>query len=355
MRRLGHPLLTFAIATGLWSALPANELPTPTAIKPCPAVVRYATAQGIALDGFELAGAGEPARPGDRLTVLFTMQEEANARQWVGEFRSAALTESEAKSKPGTGLGILSVFQSSLKTDTGHEFSFAQVPEALEIQIHGPFSSETKGEPPPAATHARVLATRDYLAHGLAPMGEIELRLRAAGKKNPGLSFMFRPKYSDEQMTATKARAKDAGFTEGDERVYAEGIYALVQFANLAFRTDGVDAITREIADSPTLFSGAFINLDWNQLQSENSASWGLPRARIYSVPYNFISKTKAKGNFFVTSPQPPLQNMAGIAGLTVDWTSKTPGKRLIVRVLASRRGELPASGAPGPAERSPL
>jgi hypothetical protein len=33
------------------------------------------------------------------------------------------------------------------------------------------------------------------------------------------------------------------------------------------------------------------------------------------------------------------LQNLAGIVGLTVDWTSKAPGKRLVMRVLASRRG----------------
>ena len=36
---------------------------------------------------------------------------------------------------------------------------------------------------------------------------------------------------------------------------------------------------------------------------------------------------------------KPPLQIVAGIVGLTVDWASIAPGKRLIVRVLASRRG----------------
>ena len=331
----------------------AEPLPTPTDIRPGPAVIRYAAPQGIPITGFELAGAGERPRPGDRLTVLFTIQAGTASRQWLGEFRSAALTEREAKSKPGTGLGILSLFQSSLKTDTGHEYSFAQIPVALEIHTHGPFPSGETDGPPGAVTGARVLATRDYLAHGLAPMGEIELRLRASGKKNPGLSFMFRPKYSAEQLAATTARARDAGFTEADERVYAEGIYALVQFANLAFRTEGVDAITQELADSPTLFSGAFINLDWNQLQLEDGAAWGLPGARIFRVPYDFISKTRAKGTFFVTASQPPLQNMAGILGLTVDWTSKTPGKRLIIRVLASRRAGLTAIETPGPTERN--
>lgn len=192
----------------------------------------------------------------------------------------------------------------------------------------------------PNTTTARALATRDYLTHGLAPMGEIELRLRASGKKNPGLSFMFRPKYSAGQITASKARAAEAGFTEADERVYAEGIYALVQFASLAFRTDGVDAIIREIADSPTLFSGAFVNLDWNNLQLEDGRAWGLSDTRLFRVPYHFLSKTKASGNFFVTAPRPPLQNMAGIIGLTIDQTSKVAGKRLTVRVLSGRRGQ---------------
>jgi hypothetical protein len=338
MTLLARPLLVLVSLASAATALAAEPL-GPTGIQPFPAVVQFAKAHSIPHGDFELAGTGEPARPGDRITVLFTIQEGAVARQWLGEFSSATLTDREAKSKPGTGLGILSLFQSSLKTDTGHEYSFAQIPVALEIQTHGPFTSTGSAVDESATTRAHVLATRDYLVHGLAPMAEIELRLRAAGKKNPGLSFMFRPKYSDEQRAATKARARDTGFTETDERAYAEGIYALVQFASLAFRTDGVDAITREIADSPTLFSGAFVNLDWSRLQLEDGGTWGLPDDRIFRVPYNFNSKTQARGSFFVTTSRPPLQNMAGIVGLTVDWTSKASNKRLIVRVLASRRG----------------
>ena len=332
--------LALLVLTKATAAFPAAELPTRSVdTPPGPAVIHYAAAHHIPLDGFELADEGEPMRPGDHLTVLFTIQEATASRQWLGEFHSAQLTEREAKSKPGTGLGLLSAFQSTLYTDTEHSFGFPQVPVALEIRTQGPFT-ETAGsattEPP--TTGARVLATRDYLVHGLAPMGEIELRLRAAGKKNPALSFMFSSKYSDAQIAASKARATDAGFTENDERVYAESIFALVQFAQLAFRTDGVDDIMKEIADSPTLFSGAFTHLDWNNLQVEDGANWGLPGVRIFRLPYHFLSKTKAKGNFFVTAPRPPLQNMAGVIGLTVDETSKTPGKRLIMRVLAGRR-----------------
>lgn len=316
------------------TASQANPIDT----RPGPAIVRYAATHAIPLDKFELADADAAMKPGDALTVLFTLQQGTASRQWLGEFRSATLTERETKAKPGTGLGILSAFQSTLYSDTEHAFSFPQVPVALEIRTHGPFA-ETPGsvtaEPPVAG--ARVLATRDYLVHGLAPMGEIELRLRAAGKKNPGLSFMFSSKYSEKQIAASKARATDAGFTENDERIYAESIFALVQFAQLAFRTDGVGEIVHEIADSPTLFSGAFTNLDWNNLQLEDGAGWGLPGVQIFRLPYRFLSKTKAKGNFYVTAPRPPLQNMAGIIGLTVDETSKTSGKRLIMRVLAGR------------------
>jgi hypothetical protein len=188
-------------------------------------------------------------------------------------------------------------------------------------------------------TAARALATRDYLAHGLAPMGTIELRLRAAGQENPGLSYVFRQKFSAEHLTAAKARAATAGFTEDDERAYAESIFALVQFANLAFTTEGVDAIVREIADPPTLFSGAFVNLDWGKLQLEDNRDWNLPATPVFRLPYKFLSKTKAVGTFYFTASRPPLLNLAGILGLTVDSTSKTPAKRLVVRVLASRRG----------------
>jgi len=327
--------------------LAAAPQPNPTEVPPGPAVVSYATDHDLPLAGFESSEPTQQSRIGDRLTVLFTIQEGAASRQWLGEFRAAALTEREARSKPGSGFGLLSIFLSSLKTDTGHEFSFAQVPAALEIQTHGPFFADGSAAIAPAVTGARVLATRDYLSHGLAPMGEIELRLRAAGKKNPGLSFMFRPKYSAAQMTASTTRAQEAGFTEDDERVYAESIFALVQFAYLAFRTDGVDSIMREIADAPTLFSGAFVNLDWSRLQLENELNWSLPAAtRVFRLPYNFRSKTNMNGTLFVTAARPPLQNLAGVVGLTVDWSSKTPGKRLIVHVLAGRRGPLETTDA---------
>lgn len=310
-----------------------------TDVRPSAKVTEYAAEHNIPLNGLVLGEKDAPDRPGDILIALFVLQDAAGTRQWLGEFRSAALTAREAKAKPGTGLGILSAFQSTLHTDTEHQFSFRQTPFALEITTHGPFD-ETSSAKTPRSTNARVLATRDYLFHGLAPMGEVELRLRAAGKKNPALSFMFSSKYSAEQIAASKARARDAGFTEEDERVYAESIFALVQFAQLAFRTDGVDEIMKEIADSPTLFSGAFTHLDWNSLQLEDGAGWGLPGIRIFRLPYHFFSKTKAKGNFFITAPRPPLQNMAGVIGLTVDETSKAPGKRLIMRVLAGSRAQ---------------
>ena len=312
---------------------------TPSEIKPGISVTRYANSRHIPLGGFELGGANDASLAGDRLIVLFTIAEGATSRQWLGEFRFATLTEREAKSKPGTGLGILSYFQSSLKTDTGHDFSFEQAPVALEISIQGPFTNDESTIHPLVETTTRVLATRDYLAHGLAPMAEIELRLRAHGKKNPGISLMFRPKYSAQQIAATTARTEEAGFTEDDERAYAEAIYALVQFGNLSFKTDGIDVITHEMADSPTFFSGAFTNLVWPEMQFEDGAIWGLPGSRVFRVPYNFLSKTTAHGAFYFTAVRPPLRNLAGFIGLTVDSSSKTPDKRLSMRVLAGRLG----------------
>lgn len=336
IRSLG--LLLFPAVASLAGAAPA-PLTRPTEIKPSPAVIQCAAAQKISLDGFALATGPDEARTGDKITVLFTIQEGPAERQWLAEFRLAQLTESEKDSKPGSGLGLLSVFQSSLKTDTGHTFSFPQNPLALELRTFGPFTRDDLNVTTSLPVTARILATRDYLVHGLAPMGEIELRLRRAGKMNPGLSYLFLARFSDEQMTASRARAAASGFTEEDERVYAEGIFALVQFANLAFRTDGVDVITREMVDSPTLFSGAFTNFDWPRMQAEDGRAWDLPGAQVFQLPYRFNSKTTARGNLFFTVPRPPLQNIAGIIGLTVDWSSKTATKRLIMRVLADERG----------------
>jgi len=331
-------LALLSIVLGCWKPAVAASW-SPTGIKPSASVARYAETHHLPLGGFELGDPNDASRAGDRLIVLFTIVEGATSRQWLGEFRFATLTAREAKSKPGTGLGVLSYFQSSLKTDTGHEFSFEQSPVALEISIQGPFADNKPATSPFVETTTRVLATRDYLAHGLAPMAEIELRMRVQGKKNPGISLMFRPKYSAQQVAATKARAKEAGFTTDDERAYAEAIFALVQFGNLSFKTDGIDVITHEMADSPTLFSGAFTNLVWPEMKFENGADWGLPGSLVFCVPYNFLSKTTAHGTFYFTAVRPPLRNLAGFVGLTVDSSSKTPDKRLIMRVLSGRLG----------------
>jgi len=330
------------IATSIgYAAPPPRPIEGVIEVKPLESVVHYANARQIPLEGFDVAPDAGTESPiaGDQLTVLFAIIEgDGSVRQWLVEVNAATLTEREAGTKPGTGLGILSVFQSSLKTDTGHEYSFEQLPVALEVHTCGPFTKTGSGNSEPVITHARALATRDYLAHGLAPMAEIELRLRAAGKKNPGISLMFRPKYSKEQIAATKTRVKEADFTEADERAYAEAIYAIVQFGNLGFKTPGLDAITHEIADSPTLFSGAFTNLNWPAMEMEDGKNFGLSETRIFRVPFNFHSKTEAHGFFYVTASKPPLQNVAGILGLTVDGTSKVPGRRLVMRVIAGRR-----------------
>ena len=313
----------------------AAGLPGPLDFPPLPEVVRFAGTHDLSLTGVIQTRSPEEARPGDSLTVLFTIQKGADTRQWLTEFRSVTPTAHEAKSKPGSGLGLLSVFQAAMRTDTGHAYNFPQTPAALELRTFGPFP--VAGDVPEAK--ARVLVTHEYLAHGLAPMAEIELRLRASGKKYPGLAFMFLARFSDEQIAATTARAQAAGFTIEDERTFAEGIFALAQFGNLAFRTDGIAAITREMLDSPGLLSGAIINLDWSAAQLETGADWGVPAARVFRVPYTLQSKTQAKGTLFITAPRPPLENMAGIIGATIDESSKIPGARLIVRVLTGHRG----------------
>ena len=326
--------VVFFAVSALWAS-PPTELPGPTAIKPMPAAIQFATEHALPLEGFELASASESARPGDRVILLVTIQEGSESRQWLSDFSLAALTAREAKSKPDAGLGIFSWLLGSLQTDTGHEFRFDQSPAALTIRTFGPFGGAGKAK----EANGRVLATREYLDHGMAQMCEIQTRLSTAGLKNPNVAYVSHPNYSDQQIVATKQRALAANFTEEDERAFAKGYLALVQFGALAFKTPGTTAFMEEIFDRPTLFSGAYIYPDWSKLQLQDGAGWGLPPSRVFAVPYAFLSKTQARGLLFITAPQPPLQNVAGIVGLTVDWSSKAPGKRLIVRVLASRRG----------------
>jgi len=339
--RLAPPALFALAMTAAHAAQFASPEAALTEVAPLPALAEFAAARAIPMDGREAGSDPQAAHAGDRVVLLFTLFDHEHYRQWLVEIRAAELTDGERDSHP-SGFGIFGPFLKTLKSSTGHKWSFPASPAALDIRTYGPFYSDAsasagkdRGE-----KSAHILANANYLAIGLTPQCEIETRLLDAGKRDPGIALIFPlgPSFSDEQIKAARARAAASGFTEEDERIYAKSAFALVQFAALAQQTDGVRDILEEIVEKPGIFPVGNIFLDWNKQRLVEAGDSILPQARVFGIPFVYSQRhTTTKGTLFVTAPAPPLQVCAGFIGMTATST-KAPDKRLIMRLMAARR-----------------
>ena len=92
--RLPIRIVCAAIACVLAASwLPAEDPPHPVDPSPFPSVVALATAQHIPLERFDPARVTQVLRPGDAITVLFTLVDGGHAKQWLAELKVVPLTE----------------------------------------------------------------------------------------------------------------------------------------------------------------------------------------------------------------------------------------------------------------------
>ena len=337
--RTGCVAITCLIAS-TW--LKAEDSPLPAvqislATPPLARVVALAAAQHIPLQGIDPAADTPALRPGDALTVLFTLVENGHLQQWLAEIKVVPLTDEERRAKPRSDV---------LYSGTGHEYRVASAPAAVALRMYGPLGEAEGGAPSSEAVpekHARFLIQEDFLSLGYDRYCELVLRLRALGLVP--LIGIRTGQFSAKDIAWAKSWAEKAGFTSADELVCVKYAFALVEFLKLAQHTPGLKEIVAATVEIPSIWTvlrtrqlGVTFDDDWKNIRRLDGKPFGLESANVYALPFSLtmFGKLVAKGTWLATAARPPLLASAGVVALTVEPPDQK-GKRLELRVIAAR------------------
>jgi hypothetical protein len=324
------------------SWLQAEDVPPPVAqlhlgTPPLASVVALAAAQHIPMQGIDPARDTQVLRPGDALTVLFTLFENGHSRQWLAEIKVVPLTDDERRAKPREDV---------LYSGTGNEYRLASAPAAFALRMFGPLreadAAAQSSEPVPER-HARFLIQEDFLSFGYDRYCELILRLRTLGLV-PRIGVMT-GRFPEKDIAWSKRWAEKAGFTSADELINVKYAFALVEFLKIAQRTPGFKEIVEATIEIPSIWSvlrtrklGYSFNDDWKSVQRLDGKPFGLESSNVYVLPFGLtmFGKHVANGSWYATAARPPLLASAGVVGLTVGPPDNKE-KYLELHVIAAR------------------
>jgi hypothetical protein len=337
--RLPIRIVCAAIACVLAASwLPAEDPPHPVDPSPFPSVVALATAQHIPLERFDPARVTQVLRPGDAITVLFTLVDGGHAKQWLAELKVVPLTEEERRAKPREDV---------LYSGTGNEYHLASASAAFQLRMFGPLR-ETDA---PAATtlpekHARFLVQQDFLSFGFDRFCELVLRLRTIGQE-PRFGIAT-GRFAEKDIAWSKHWAEEAKFTSADELICVKQAFAQVEFLKIAQHTPGFREIVEATVDIPSVWTalrtlnfGVWFSYDWKNVQRLDAMPGVSGPSNVYSLPFSLtvFGKHVANGTWLATAARPPLLASAGILSLTVGPPDKKE-KYLQLRVIAARNAQ---------------
>jgi len=276
-------------------------------------------------------------RPGDALTVLFTLFENGHLQQWLAEIKVVPLTDEERRAKPREDI---------MYSSTGNEYRLASAPAAFALRMFGPLreaDAATKSSNPVPEKQARFLVQEDFLSFGYDRFGELILRLRTLGQV-PDIGI-FTGRFSEKDIAWYRRWAEKAGFTSADELICVKQAFALVEFLKIAQRTPGIKEIVEATIEIPSIWSvlrtrklGVYFQYDWKNVQRLEGTPYGLASSGVYVLPFGLtmIGKHVANGSWFATAARPPLLASAGVVGLIVGPPDHKE-KYLELHVIAAR------------------
>jgi hypothetical protein len=337
--RTGCIAFACMIATG-W--LQAEDVPPPEAqirlaTPPLASVVALAAAQHIPLQGIDPARETQVLRPGDALTVLFTLFENGHLQQWLAEIKVVPLTDEERRAKPREDV---------MYSGTGKEFHLGSAPAAFALRMFGPLreaDAAAQSSKPVPEKHARFLIQEDFLSFGYDRYCELILRLRTLGQE-PRLGIMT-GRFSEKDIAWYKRWVETTGFTPEDELICVKQSFALVEFLKIARHTPGFKEIVEATIEIPSIWSvlrtrklGVYFEYDWKNVQRLEGTPYGLASSGVYVLPFGLtmFGKHVADGSWLATAARPPLLASAGVVGLTVG-PADNKEKYLELHVIAAR------------------
>jgi len=296
----------------------------------------------ITTEGIALAPVGTGIQKEDRVTLLVQSIDGKTLRQWA-----VALIINprgpEEKKYPSPAL--------TLYLSTGNKVDFGStLGEGMSIHVVGPFS-QAKGSASAKDIWSGALIDTQFLGLGLDAIPACILRMRLMAAHDPSFkdkrfsiqtgSAAFPP----EQIASNRAAMECFAVTAAEERSFAGGPLALMDFFDIAAQTPGVKDILFEAVDIPWLkvatHGGQFqVNFELMAPFEKSPASdWGLPpETQVYSMGLRVMlfDKPALLCRLAVTSPRVPLLNCAGIIGLAA-MRPDGKGPYMMMRVMAAK------------------
>jgi hypothetical protein len=319
-----------------------------TYVPPLPAVVRFAAAQGIPIEGIQVADREDDAHPGDSVVLLVTFVSEGRSQQWLVSLKTEPLTEADRQKKPPTDI--------VLHTITGQVLRYPGSWSAVGIRIAGPFSGPSNDLyiPEPEDRRARALVRTSFLKLGFDRSCLFILRTRSKFKRpgqpespgvDPGkvLRWSIKP-FSPEKVAEAKRLAGEIGMTPEDDQQIGGVSPALAAFLRVVEKVPGMPEMVMHVLEIPSLWSvlregrleAGFV-LQSSRVGVIEPGRWNLPFA-VYRLPFELKinEKPALECTLAVAAPRRPLLTSAGILGIAAS-NPDNPEKRLLVRVVATR------------------
>lgn len=342
-------LLTLIASVAIGRAAPdashTREIDLPLTLEPFPAVVAYANRQHVPVSGLVSPEPTASAFVGDEITALVELENRTIPKQWLVSIRIVGLTDREKRAKSPAPL--------LLYTSTGRQIEFGYKPVAVELLTLAPFFENEKVPGRAREKKARAILNAEFLSLGLDGASRTGRRIYDAARKLPGRSlsrfaFSSTP-FPAEGIEATKKLAESIGLTREDERAFTSMMPALFAFFRVAQNAPGLSDILDELVDKPSLIwsffrhGGAlepFFHNTMSGIRVLDSKLWRTGEDPVYRFPVTVAlnGKPTLTCALAVTSPYPPLLACGGIVAAAAEPT-ENDGRRLTIRVLATRRG----------------
>ncbi len=322
-------LSTFALSTFLALSVSAASLHSPSSpslIPPWPAVIAYASAHRISLDGIDGADSSGNGRTGDSITVLATFQSGLTREQWLTELHIATPTSKESADNPPQTVTFKS-------PTSGRTFQYATGTKlAIDIRTVGPF---VDGQITPVTEkQGRAFIGPDLLGLGLDRT--CRTTVRQIAEKASATRANGSPNAEQDPVVSSDAEEKEA---------YGAA-YSLAEFLKVVLSSPELVDILWRIADKPSAWSvirnGGSVAVGINSDEDPaavDSARWALPGYTLFRFPVviRLNQKPALRCALIVTSPRPPLLTCAGIVGIAAE-PAENSEKRLEIRVVAAHR-----------------
>ncbi|MBD5780846.1 hypothetical protein IEN85_15210 [Pelagicoccus sp. NFK12] len=277
-------------------------------------------------------------RTGDSVTALVSQGKHTADEQWL--VRLTAVEKNAAEEARSSSTRPITLY-----TSTGSSHTFASEQTAIEIEIIGPFKAGKAKPENPKAAKTRVLVKRDYLELGLHRAVAF---LNRVNRDYPNEAFSIatggKNSFTAESIALAQEQLEPFKITPAEYEALAAMRLARREFFRIVAYNPELKPLLLKVAKWPSLIAIATKsmspNFEGKVSMIEEVELKDVINTPVLSYPMELAAYDQPSLllRLFVTDPQPPLVNTAGIYGLVAGHPKKA-NQRLVVRVIEAKRG----------------